>query len=492
VAESDDDVLRHTSDVSVRWRCFGPYRDTGWVKLAPLTILLGANSSGKSSFLAPLLLLKQSLLSRTGRNALLTRGDYIDAGVFEDFVHDHDKSGEVTLSIRWHSHAPDRKLSPVGSYEPGGAELTFKQGQDEQSVCLQQYKVEDLYRRTMLVRTLRPDGTYSLRMASMPPENRRKKSRTTKADAVTRRAMRVAMREAAPTDFLFMSDSVRQAGLLARMEIDDATFTIGIDDDRVRFYCAITDAVEFAIKSVLEDTYYVGPLREAPRRVYELSGEMPPDVGTRGEFAPEIVYRWRTRKPNIDEVQRWLARFGFGERLGFKAVGTGGFSLVMQRRGRPVASTLVDTGFGVSQVLPLVVQGLRADPSSRIIVEQPEIHLNPRLQAVVADLLASTVSRGIGLMVETHSEHVLLRLRTLVAAGDVPAGDVGIYFVERGEGEALVRRVPIEANGYINPNDWPKGFFEDSLREAMSLAQAQARAARAAEDAASNGGASNA
>src|SRR5215218_6243205 len=99
-----DDVMVHSTDVAVRWRGFGPYVDTGWVKLAPLTVLIGANSSGKSSFLSPLLLLKQSLASRTGRNALLTRGDYIDVGVFEDFVHDHARDGAVSFGIRWHSH----------------------------------------------------------------------------------------------------------------------------------------------------------------------------------------------------------------------------------------------------------------------------------------------------------------------------------------------------------------------------------------------------
>ena len=463
----------HDHSFAVRWQNFRAFEDTGWVALKPLTMLLGPNSAGKSSFIAPLLLLKQSLHSRTGTNALLTRGEHLDVGIYDDFVRNHKTLTEVEMGIRWHSHPRKEAVAPPGGYPPGGLVVAFEQGQDEQSVRLRSYLVEDTYRRALLRRARQQDGKYSTRMAA-PPKNAQRTKRGNKTDAASRRAMRNAIRDARPDDFLFRSKDIRLAGIQARIPSHQPGFSGAIDDDRTRFYCSITDYAEWNARSLLESLHYIGPLREAPRRVYELSGEMPDSVGTRGEFAPEIVYRWRNDKKRMREVQRWLRHFGFRETLDFKAVGTGGFSLMLSRDGAPVASAFVDTGFGMSQVLPLIVQSLLADAGDWLVVEQPEIHLNPRLQAALADLFVSVVNRDIGLVIESHSEHLLLRLRRLVAQRKLQEDDFGLYFVEQDEGKSDIRQVSVERGGFIAAKEWPRGFFEDALKEAMSLAQEQA------------------
>jgi hypothetical protein len=473
----------HDISFAVRWQQFRAFKDTGWVTLRPLTVLLGANSAGKSSFLAPLLLLKQSIYSRTGTNALLTRGEYLDVGVYKDFVRDHDTTAEVVFGLRWHSHANEEARQPPGRYPPGGLVVSFAKGGDAHSVVLNSYRVEDTYRRRMLMRGLRSDGNYSIRMV---PAQRAagRRSRSSKLEVLRREAMRQAIADARPEDFIFRSREVRQAGIEATAGADRPTFSTTIEDDRSRLYCSITDHAEWGVRAILDRLYYIGPLREAPKRVYELSGEMPDEVGTRGEFAPEIVYRWRNDRRRRNAVRKWLRHFGFTEELNFETVGTGGFSLVLVRDGAPVASTFVDTGFGMSQVLPLVVQGLLADPGDWLVVEQPEIHLNPRLQAALADLFADIVRRGVGLIVESHSEHLLLRLRRLVAQEKLRGETMGLYFVEQMDGQSKIREIGIDQAGYIDPKVWPREFFADSLRESMALAQEQSRARRRAQRAA--------
>jgi hypothetical protein len=473
----DDTDVGHDAAFAVRWRNFRAFHDTGWVTLKPLTVLLGANSAGKSSFIAPLLLLKQSTFSRTGSNALLTRGDYLDVGVYDDFVRDHDSSLEVSMGLRWHSHAPEAGLSALGRFPPGGLSVSFGPGDDTQTVVVRAFRVEDTYRRVMLTRLLQPDGSYSLRMFRAPEASSRGK-RADAAEVARRNAMREAMADAQPVDFLFPSRAVRRAGLDVARSADRPTFSTTIDDDRARLYCSVTDHTEWGVLSILDRLHYIGPLREEPKRVYELSGEMPAEVGTRGEFAPEIVYRWRNNKRRMREVRKWLRHFGFDEELTFRTVGTGGFALVLVRDGAPVASTFVDTGFGMSQVLPLVVQGLLAEPGDCIIVEQPEIHLNPRLQAALADLFAEIAARDVGLIIESHSEHLLLRLRRLLAQERIESDALGLYFVEQVDGVSTIREVAVDDAGYIDSEDWPKGFFADSLRESMELAEQQQRRRR--------------
>jgi AAA15 family ATPase/GTPase len=95
---SEERPVGHGVGLEVRWQRFRGFPDTGWLRLKPLTILLGANNSGKSSLLAPLLLIKQSMGSKTGRNALMTRGDYVNVGSFRDFAHRHDADAQVKFS----------------------------------------------------------------------------------------------------------------------------------------------------------------------------------------------------------------------------------------------------------------------------------------------------------------------------------------------------------------------------------------------------------
>jgi predicted ATPase len=474
MAADKNDVVGHGRGFAVRWQNFRSFEDTKWVTLKPLTLLLGPNSAGKSSFIAPLLLLKQSFYSRTGSNALLTRGEYLNVGVFEDFVLGHDRDLEVSMGLRWHSHQSDKNTKPVGRYAPGGVVVSFRQGKDPQAVELSRYRAEDSFRRAMLVRAIKDDGSYSTRMCR-PSRSTPTKARSSKTERAARDAMHEAILKGRPLDFLFRSRSVRQAGIEALVELDEPKFAASIDDPRARLYSEITDFTEWEVRSLLDRIHYIGPLRQEPRRVYELSGEMPAEVGTHGEFAPEIVYRWRKDKRRMGVVQKWLRHFGFHEELDFKAVGKSGFSLMVVKDGAPVASTFVDTGFGMSQVLPLIVQGLLADPGDWLIVEQPEIHLNPRLQAALADLLAEIVNRDVNMVIESHSEHMLLRIRNMVAQRKLNKEDVGLYFVEQEDGSSRVREVPVQAGGFIDPRDWPKGFFEDSLREAMELAHEQAK-----------------
>lgn len=149
------------------------------------------------------------------------------------------------------------------------------------------------------------------------------------------------------------------------------------------------------------------------------------------------------------------------------------FSIYISSPGSGHKINIADSGFGFSQILPMLVAGVTSPQDSFIILEQPEIHLNPKIQTSLADVFVNMTKTGTNLIVETHSEHILLRLRTLIAKQEIKPSEVGLYFVERQGGVSFIREIPIEGDGQILVDAWPEDFFADSIRESLNLANSQ-------------------
>src|ERR1700686_1171589 len=118
----------HT-DLEFRWKNYRAFEDTGWIKIRPLTVLIGPNNSGKTSMSSPMLLLDQTMSSRDAITPLLTRGPLIDAGSFKNIVHNHDTTKTIFLGLRYHLHDEKEekakgKVGKIGTYGPGGLEIT--------------------------------------------------------------------------------------------------------------------------------------------------------------------------------------------------------------------------------------------------------------------------------------------------------------------------------------------------------------------------------
>lgn len=180
----------HT-EYEIRWKNYRAFEDTDWIKIRPLTVLIGPNNSGKTSIVSPLLLLSQTILSSDSVTPLVTRGPLVDAGSFKNLVHNHDTSKALFLGLRYHLHEEKGKVSKIGTYPPGGIELTLKEGASG-NIALQSFALFDVLRRPFLRESRNRNGTYSL-----------------KSDAfkLVRREEREAARRTRPVNFLFSSSS---------------------------------------------------------------------------------------------------------------------------------------------------------------------------------------------------------------------------------------------------------------------------------------------
>jgi len=274
----------------------------------------------------------------------------------------------------------------------------------------------------------------------------------------------------------------------------------GFPDEAVGYFqnSGFVSDLELALERQFGDrTYYLGPLRSLPRREYRWKGTHTEDVGMAGERAVEALLaageRGRVNTRGFNSIGRAKKRISVEEHVAawlkdlglvhsFRVVRLSEqadiYRVLVRRTSQSDEVFLTDVGFGVSQILPVLVLLAYVDEGSTVLLEQPEIHLHPAVQAGLADVLieAATV-RNVQVIVESHSEHLLRRLQLRVAEEALDNEDVELYFADLHRGSSRLTRLQLNIFGDIE--NWPAGFFGDPLGEAAALAKAGIRRRRA-------------
>jgi len=242
---------------------------------------------------------------------------------------------------------------------------------------------------------------------------------------------------------------------------------------------------------------YLGPLRDEPKPLYPLAAHADPtDVGLRGEMTAAVLNLHRERKIRYipssafekkpfqpvsiarsleAAVTDWLKYLGVAETAHSVDKGKLGHELKVSLEQGGQDQDLTHVGVGVSQVLPILVMSLLADPDTTLIFEQPELHLHPKVQTRLADFFLSIVLTGKQCLIETHSEYLINRLRYRAAAEDdrnKVTDNLKLYFVEKTAGSSNFREIKVNEYGAIL--DWPDGFFDQSQYESESILRAAA------------------
>jgi predicted ATPase len=230
------------------------------------------------------------------------------------------------------------------------------------------------------------------------------------------------------------------------------------------------------LRENLNKVEFVGPFRANPQRLYVLTGESPSSVGKHGERALEILIndekrKGKAKKNLLREVTKWMAKAEIASSIDIESFTDRYFEVLVRNFYTNEEENLTDVGFGCSQILPILVAGFNVTQGGVLIAEEPEIHLHPKAQAELGSLLHILYGRGIQLFIETHSEHLLIRLQSHVARGEIAAEDVHVFYVDpagKQRGKEITR-IPLGKDGYFQKN-WPKGFFPERLQEAERLA----------------------
>jgi predicted ATPase len=240
--------------------------------------------------------------------------------------------------------------------------------------------------------------------------------------------------------------------------------------------------------------FYVGPLRSAPQRHYLRQSVVGLDVGTSGEMAVQLLYENWDLKVNFvslpdklenfrpalaqpttmalkDAIREALKLLGMEQVLKVNKQGESYEALLNLLSKPQTYVSIAEVGFGVSQILPIIAVSLLSPVDSLLIFEQPEIHLHPRAQAGLGELFLCLARTGRRVLVETHSDHLINRLRRRVAEDESNNFEnwVNILFVhppENGQG-AIVEKGRIDKYGQIE--NWPPSFLAESAFDARAI-----------------------
>jgi predicted ATPase len=453
---------------SLRIKNFKGWQDTGEIRLAPLTVFFGANSSGKSSINQFLLLLKQTWQS-PDRNRVLHFGDertMIDLGSYTDAVYQHKIEKPISFEIEWKlnkllefKNQLNKKEIYKGDFIKFSSEISSFLGKDTPPIV------------ERFVYNLISSKGQELAVGMKRSEAEKGKIEYSAESQTFHLVKKPGRAWPLPSPYKFY----------------------GFPDVFFSYHQNAEDVTDFVveIETLFKNIYYLGPLREHPHRTYKWSDELPEHVGWRGEDTIPAILSAKANRRQIrlkgaraynyfeELIAFWLKEMALIEDFKIEHIADSKqYRTSVKISPYSEYVSILDVGFGISQVLPVIVQCFYAAPYTTTILEEPEIHLHPSVQASLADLFIAATnaienrnSKNIQLIVESHSEHLLRRLQRRIAEGKIGIKDIAVYFCENTNSGSIIR--PIDVDLYGNITNWPDNFFGDEVEDITAQMEAE-------------------
>ena len=437
--------------------------------MAPLTLLVGENSTGKTSFLAILRALWEVAVNEEVPDF---RREPYDLGAFSEIVYNDSSRGDQpdafqagfrdsglgdsddVMSFRFTFQDVDGVTFPISRYV------------SVDDVSLELTRREEIGKLRLRIQDSGWDGiTVSVGPAFS-------QERLFPVELAIGRVLYLLERDG--------SDQIREtSGQYRNVSLDED------DIERLKDSQDRLDRWQFNRRYVLgrdgDALFASAPVRSKPQRTYDPSR---PITDPEGEYIPSYLSMMSRRDPDTwkklkERLEGFGSESGLFDEISIESFGQTGdatpFQIQIRKFGGKLKGNrrnLIDVGYGVSQTLPIITELLRSDAPRMFLLQQPEVHLHPSAQAALGSLFCSIAGSDRQLVVETHSDYIIDRVRMDVRdkKTDLKPEDVSILYFERGESDVKIHSIRLDADG--NVLDAPEGyrqFFADELTRSIGL-----------------------
>ena len=457
------------------YKCFKRLDD---FEIAPLTVLCGVNSSGKSSILKSLLMLKQSFESNYDKNSLLFNGNYTTNGSYNDVVFSHKASNKICFSNEF--------IIENSNFVPAFEKSTLDDLAHVLLIETNHIKQLDVIFTLELRNKISSKYVHDNTIYSYCIEY----NVTLAGSRTLCNKIRLISQNNGKYDVQIIIDSPamneQYTGCSCFFQgLVLSKIIFGQNDRRIKneilsLVYSLAKIVAYQYKGVK----YIAPIRKEPNRVYEILQDEN-DVGLYGESTPQVLYSHkedtiscvnppenekfftkRSKGKYIDQLNVWCDYLGM-EPINFPEKNNCD-DVINLNVG---LSNYADVGFGVSQILPIIATGLLMKNHETLVLQQPEIHLHPKMQMNFADFLLATAYTGKNIIIETHSDHIINRLLRRIMEDKRFQSRVKFYFIDKNKEKAEEIKVD-PVRGFINA---PDDFFSQFGSESEAIFNASIR-----------------
>lgn len=454
------------------------------------TLLSGVNSSGKTSFIQLLLLLKQTIEKKSINDVLVLNNPYVELGKFNDFIHNHDNTNLLEIEFYFDKNELEKNKidnSIISLMEPDYCILNIKYSARNDEIILKQLKIDYHF-------TKNPIKEHQFIEFINVEEFKYQINTNT---GIFNEALYLQTLTGEISFVYFIP-------LTVKINIDNSE--ISDDENSNKLFVTKNIIIENldSLKKILENFFttisYIGPLREKPQSAYDQNTK-DNDIGTKGEYTAyfleneaqnpihffevllndEYISFIEKKDTLVNAVKYWLCSifklakdiktYKNDEKYAIHIVNNSGLEVSIKH-----------VGFGISQILPIIVEGLRMKNNGTLVLEQPEIHLHPKIQSLLFDFLYSLTLQGKKVIIETHSDHLITRMRRRIAedCNNQLNNKISLMFIEENEqGESMFRCLDFNELGSLSLNYYPKDFVEQTNIEYRAIVKAQANKRKA-------------
>lgn len=380
----------------LRIKNFKSWKDTGEINMAPITMFFGGNSSGKTSLLQFLLMLKQTAEAGNYSGQVLNFDGIVNLGNFKDVVRDHENKNAIDFVIS----ASQQSFSRYSCQQISASIV-----EEQKSLVIKNFHVNLLKKDKK-----REDLINSEMQERIKSKDEKEMTRS----------------------------KITWSGLIFDL-------TMFID--------------------------YIGPLRNFPERHYQWKNNFPSEVGKGGEFTIQTIIASNLKNGDLEKkIAAALKKMGLIESFRVKPISKNRddyYEVKVKKTKFSAEVLLPDVGFGVSQILPIITALFQSSEGATLILEQPEIHLHPKAQIELADVIIDAVKeRKIQVIIESHSEHFLTRIQTRIADETISKKFAKLYFCKNEKGFSELEELELNDSGDIK--NWPENFFGNQLEESAN------------------------